>query len=439
MARARRGLARRSFLAGAATVAGLGGIGGAGAQQRQTLRFWTSQGAPAQMQVWRDIFQRFEQANPQYTVATELYSDDNIWPKLTAGYAARDLPDLVSYVQAYTVATLDDSGLVEPFDDVIRAVGADDFYPSMRDIYRSPRGYYMAATLNNQTSSNLWYRKDLLAEAGLQPPRYWDELLAAARRLTRGDVYGNALPYGRSAMTATMMVMFVHQAGGTVVAPDMSVSFNSPETVAALEFLKELFQFAPPGATSYSWGETLNAFVTGRAAMAPYTGRPIVTVATQNPPLLDKISRVAYPHRREGRAEYDCPYNSLFIPKGARNVEGAKLLARALFEPQSYMQFLLTAPGHNLPSLRSAAASPELYANPLMQRFRPEVEGMIETTNLSRNLVKESDRHPLNKRAGEIFNSLILAEVLQNVVAENIAPRQAAARGADRIAEILRG
>src|SRR6516162_716453 len=140
---------RRNLLIGGA--AAIAGTRAAKAQQRQTLRFWTSQGAPAQMAVWNDIFHRFEQANPQYTVATELYSDDNIWPKLTAGYAAHDLPDLVSYVQAYTVVTLDDNDLIEPIDDVITAVGADDFYPSMREIYRSPRGHYMAATLNNQT------------------------------------------------------------------------------------------------------------------------------------------------------------------------------------------------------------------------------------------------------------------------------------------------
>ena len=427
---------RNLLIGGAAAIAGTRAVM---AQQRQTLRFWTSQGAPAQMTAWREIFQRFEQANPQFTVAVELYSDDNIWPKLTAGFAARDLPDLVSYVQAYTVVTLDDNELLEPFDDVINAVGANDFYPSMRDIYRSPRGHYMAATLNNQTSSNLWYRKDLLAEAGLQPPRTWDELVAVARRLTRGDVYGNALPFGRNAMATTMMVMFVHQSGGAVVGPDLSVTFNSPEVVAALEFLKEIYQFAPPGAANYSWGEILNAFSTGRAAMAPYTGRPIVTIATQNPPLLDKISRVPYPHRREGREAYDCPYNSLFIPKGARNVAGAKALARALYEPRNYIQFLHTAPGHNLPALRSLSASPALYDNPLMRQFHAEVEGMIDTTNKSTNLARETAQHRFNPKAGEIFNSLILAEVLQNVVVENMPARQAAARGADRIAAIMRG
>lgn len=434
-------LNRRDFL----KTSGLAALAAAGAfalpatsRAKATLRFWTSQGAPNQIAAWKDIFSRFEKQYPDYTVAIEVYSDDNLWPKLTAAYSGRDLPDLISYVQAYTVVTLNDQGLLEPFDDVMKAVGEDDFYPSMRDVYKD-KGHYMAATLNNQTSSNLWYRKDLLQEAGLEPPKYWDELLTVGKKLTKGDIYGVTLPYGRSALTDTCMIMFVHQAGGWIVNPDMSVAFNSPETVATLEFLKEIYQYAPPGATSYSWGEVMNAFVTGRTACSIYTGRPIFVVNSQNPALADKISRVPYPYRREGTPYYDCPFNSLFIPKGAKNVEGAKQLAKWLFRKEDYVQFLHTTPGHNLPALKSIGSSKEFFANPLMQKYRKEVEGMIDTTAKSRNLVKESDRHPFNKKAGSIFNSNVLSETLQSVITDGVSPKVAAARGADKIAEIMKG
>ena len=408
------------------------------AQGKKSLRFWTSQNAPNQMQAWQDIFGRFEKANPDFKVEIEAYSDDNLWPKLSAAFAGRDVPDLISYVQAYTVVSLNQQGLVEPFDDVIKAVGENEFFDSARDIYKS-NGSYMAATLNNQTSSNLFYRKDLLQEAGVEPPRYWDDLLNVAKKTTKNGIYGNSLPYGRNAMTSTMMVMFVKQSGGSIVNPDLSVAFNSPEVAATLEFLKEIYEYAPPGANNYSWGETVNSFVTGKAACAPYTGRPLFLVSTQNPSLADKISRVAYPHRKEGKPAYDCPFNSLFIPKGSKNVEGAKLLARALFEKQANIQILHTAPGHNLPVLKAVAAAPEYYDQPLIKKYESEVRGMIETTNLSRNLVKESDQHKFNVKAGDIFNSMVLAEAVQAVVVEKKSAKQAAAEGADKIAEIMKG
>ncbi len=426
-------LSRRSLLAGAAALAT---ACPAAAQGKTTLRFWTSQGAPPQMAAWKAIFGRFEQAHPQYSVAIELYSDDDIWTKLSAAFAAKNLPDLISYVQAYTVATLADNGLLEPFDDVINAVGADNFYPAMRDVYKF-KGHYIAATLNNQTSSNLWYRTDLLQQAGLQPPVTWDQLLVAAKTLTKGDIYGNCLPFGRTSMTSTMMINFVHQAGGLIVNPDGSVGFNSPATIAALEFLAEVFPYAPPGATNYSWGDVLNSFVTGRVAMAPYTGRPIPEVAEHNPKLLDVISVVGYPYRKGGRPAFDCAFNSLFIPKGAPHVAAAKQLAITLFQKDNYIQFLNTAPGHNLPSLKTIGNDPALFDNPLLQKFRPQVELMIRNTAAARNLVQETPTSPYDLKAGDIFNSGVLAETVQDVVVNKMPPAKAAAKGADKIADLL--
>lgn len=432
------GLSRRHLLSGAAGAIGaLASPAVSRAQQKTTLRFWTSQGAPPQLAAWKDIFARFEQQHPQFTVSIELFSDDNVWPKLTAGYAAQTLPDLVSFVQAYSVATLADNDLVEPFDEVVKAVGEDDFFPAMRDIYKIG-GRYVAATYNNATSSNLWYRKDLLAQAGLNPPTTWDKQLVAAKAMSKNGIYGNSLPYGRTSFTSTMMVNFVHQAGGMIVNPDGSVGLNSEATVAALEFLKQIAAYAPPGATSYSWGEVLNSFVTGRAAMAPYTGRPIFIVSEQNPKMLDSISVVPYPYRKQGHPAFDCPFNSLFIPKGAANVSGAKLLAVALFEKRNYIQMLHTTPGHFLPSLRSISTAPEFYQQPLMAKFRPEVEQMIASTAKARNLVRESERSPYDLKAGDIFNSGVLAEMLQDVVVSNVSTRQAASKAADKVAVLLK-
>jgi multiple sugar transport system substrate-binding protein len=429
---------RRAVGLGLAAGAGLLAAPRLARAEGTSLRFWTSQTAPVQMKAWETIFANFATQNKGLKVEIEKYSDDNLWPKLTAAIAARDVPDLISYVQAYTVVTLGSRGLVEPFDDVIKGVGEDDFFPSMRDIYKVD-GRYLAGTLNNQTSSNLFYRKDLLQEAGLAPPKTWDELLAVAKATSRSGMYGTVLPYGRSSMTSTMMAMFVRQAGGNILNPDLSVGFNSDATVAALEFLKEIFEYNPPGAASYSWSEVLNAIVTGKAATGPYTGRPLALILEQNPSIGDKISRVPYPYRKDGRPAYDCPFNSLFIPKGSANVEGAKALAKALYAKEAQIAVLHTLPGHNLPALKSVATAKEFYDNPVIGKFKPEVEGMIETTAQSRNLVKESDKHAYNQKAGDIFNSLVLAETVQNVVVEKMAPKQAAERGADKIAAILKG
>ncbi|MGH6678800.1 MAG: hypothetical protein ACREDL_07665, partial [Bradyrhizobium sp.] len=68
-----------------------------------------------------------------------------------------------------------------------------------------------------------------------------------------------------------------------------------------------------------------------------------------------------------------------------------------------------------------------------------EVELMIKDTAAGRNLVKETPSSPYNLKAGDIFNSGVLAETLQDVVVSKMSPAKAAARGGDRIAKIMKG
>jgi multiple sugar transport system substrate-binding protein len=110
-----------------------------------------------------------------------------------------------------------------------------------------------------------------------------------------------------------------------------------------------------------------------------------------------------------------------------------------LFQKDNYIQFLNTAPGHNLPSLKTIGDDPALFDNPLMQKFRPQVELMIRNTAAARNLVQETDGAGYDLKAGDIFNSGVLAETVQDVVVNKMPPAQAAAKGADKIAALLKG
>ena len=41
---------------------------------------------------------------------------------------------------------------------------------------------------------SVWYRKSVLKEAGIAPPKTWSELKAAAKALTKDGMYGIGLP-----------------------------------------------------------------------------------------------------------------------------------------------------------------------------------------------------------------------------------------------------
>jgi multiple sugar transport system substrate-binding protein len=443
-AKSGRKVGRRSFLKASRTALAVaaGSLVMPGILRAQTpaIQFWTTQRGTLQRTAYQNIIGRFEQKYPQFKVNIETMGADTLWPKLTSGLAVGQVPDLVSHLPAAPIVQLNEEGLCEPFDDVINAVGKDNFFPGALEIYMDKkRGYHMAATIVDQTTSNFWYRTDLLAEAGLEPPKYWEELVAMAGKLTKAGRYGTIWPHGKTDMGSIMALQTIWQAGGYVVNPDLSVAFNSPEVVAALEHAKEIAQFTPPGSANYEYAETINGFVTGRAASTLYTGRVLQNIDENNKAIADKFFVSAYPHHRNGRPGHTVSFSNLFIPKGSKNLEGGKLFAQWLYSEENYIEFLHSAPGHNLPVLKSVAESTRFRSHPLLQRYSKELDVIVANTASGRSILKESDSHPFNARAGEVFSSKLLVEVFHDVLIGGVPPKQAAAKGADRIAAIMKG
>jgi multiple sugar transport system substrate-binding protein len=440
----RTSLSRRDVLraGGAALLTGPAGLAlsdDAVAQTTGTVRVWTTQGAPLQMQAYDYMVKTFEAAHPGTKVNLELFTDDDAWPKLTTAYAGKDVPDLVQHLTPEITGSLYDRGLVELMTDVVKEVGESDFQDSSRDIYSTGKGDYFATVIGNACMCTLWYRKDLLAEAGVKVPVYFDEWLDVAKKTTKGGRYGVALPYGKKGMSNYLLFFALNASGGWVIDPDMQVTFNSPQTVAALEFLKEMRQYNPPGANNYSFNETLGAYVSGVAATSIYTGRVLGNVETQNPKISEQIACARFPMRREGgRPWASCSFASQFIPKGAKNVAAAKRFAVWQYKPDVYIRFLHSAPGHLLPSLTSIGASKAYLDNPVLEKHKPEVAQLLDNVSFGRSASKPSPKHKFIYKAGDIIGSDVMAEVLQRVVVENVPAKTAAAWGQDRIAQIMK-
>jgi multiple sugar transport system substrate-binding protein len=67
-------------------------------------------------------------------------------------------------------------------------------------------------------------------------------------------------------MTSLIFIGFVHNAGGQIFTPDLKVDVETDQFRNALEFYKSMREVCPPGATNYSWGDSLTAFVSGATA-----------------------------------------------------------------------------------------------------------------------------------------------------------------------------
>ncbi len=414
----RGALSRRALLAGAAAAGSAIAWPMRARAQEVTLRWWSPQGAPAQVEAYRAQIAAFEAANPGIRVVFETTSDEGYAPQLAAAFSSGEVPDIVTHLPSFAAQSYYANGLIEPFDSVIAAIGPDNYYPGANDVYRTADGRYCGTGIGNTAANMLWVRRDLLAEAGIDKiPETWDELRAACRATQKGGTFGAPLPYGRNGMTSLIFSGFIHQAGGQIFTPDLQVAIDNDGTRNALEFYREMRELCPPGATNYSWGESLTAFVSGATATGIYGGRVLVNVRDQNPGIADQITCALYP--RISRDVSPWTFNgfpTVFIPAQSKNKDAAKAFAAFLFEPPGYVKQLLAAPGHTLPVLKQIGTHPDYVSNDIIRKYGPEVDLMAAAAAAGFNLGYESTQHTSNEKAGEVINSGAIADLVQRVV-----------------------
>ncbi|MEM7125809.1 MAG: ABC transporter substrate-binding protein [Chloroflexota bacterium] len=183
-------------------------------------------------------------------------------PPALAVMLATDLYDLVN------------GDLIVPLDDyVASSEGGEEL---LGDIYPA---FLANSTFDDQLWSlpfqrsvvALYYNAALLTEAGLDTPSSWEELAAAAQALTlkdgeeftrRGIQWPSGWPYW-------LFQPLALGNGQNILVDDLTVSFDDPAVVEAVQFYIDLAQEydAMPAGVQAVWGQTPSDFTSGAAAM----------------------------------------------------------------------------------------------------------------------------------------------------------------------------
>ncbi len=116
----------------------------------------------------------------------------------------------------------------------------------------------------------LYYRQDLLTEAGYQPPETFDELLGISQVLQEeGKAEWGYVWQGKQYEgLAAMFVEILEGSGGFWVNPEsLEVGLDQPEAIQAIKFLHRSIDIgvSPPGVTTYTEEETRRLFQNGNA------------------------------------------------------------------------------------------------------------------------------------------------------------------------------
>ena len=165
----------------------------------------------------------------------------------------------------------------------------------------------------------------------------------------------------------------------------------------------------------------------------------LANVAAQNPRIADHITCQRYPTISAEVPHWTFnDFPSVMIPRQAQNMAVAKRFAAHLFRPDGYIRQLHAAPGHVLPVLKTISAMPQYQDNPIINKYRAQVDLMAESAAAGHNLGWESPRHRPNVNAGRIIASHVLAEAVQRYVMNNEPMAQVVSTTAQRLEQLMR-
>lgn len=147
-------------------------------------------------------------------------SDDLRAAIISVGSSQDPVADIFS-VNVPNVSEYAAAGWTLPVDDVIPEEERDQFYPASIEgaIYNGQ--LYAVPHYNN--GPGLWYRADLLDEAGLEVPRSYDELVAVCQELQTPEIAGYVLPLPQIEQGNINWMEHVWGYGGDLVDADLNV------------------------------------------------------------------------------------------------------------------------------------------------------------------------------------------------------------------------
>jgi multiple sugar transport system substrate-binding protein len=273
---------------------------------------------------------------------------------IQAALASGSGPD-VFYVDSFKMPDLLKAGALSPVP-AGALTNPNDIYPSLRSVFSTPDGKLVCPPKDFSTLG-LIYNKDLLAAKGVKPPTTWDELKAAATKLTADGVTGLSMGF-----EYPRVGVFMFQAGGAMTDDKITkMTVSSPGNKAAFSYLSELYKakaLQAPDEIGAGWGG--EALGKGKAAMV-IEGNWIVGFMKKDFPGIN-VGYAELPAGPQGKGTF--AFTVCYgVNKNSKNQAGAWKLVDFLTSPDGSLKWtnaFNVMPAHASVASKWLAPRPEL-------------------------------------------------------------------------------
>ena len=341
----------------------------------------------------------FNAANDQIHVNHEGYGGaDTVHQKFLTSLSGGVTPDLyhneANYIPGYVeMDALTDLG---PYLEASTRISKADILPHPLDLCTYEGKIYGIPFW--QDAVQLYYNKDLLQQAGLDPeapPRDWPALAAAAKAIVKRDSSGKLEVAGLALDSWSIIRVFqaaLYGWGGTMLSADGKKSaFNSAEGAGALQTLVDLILKDKLG--EVGWGSEFEdtpdePFIAGKQGFmfdVPAAAKRI----QRNRPEFQNWGTVGLPAGPKGFAEVSRP-PALMIPKSAKNKDQAWRVIEYWLDTKVMVRWALDI--LRAPTTVSASADEALGQSKVVSSLVESLKNTVDT--------------PKTKHWAELFDTL---------------------------------
>jgi len=232
------------------------------------ISYWHHFTSDSEMNGLEQVTTLFTKQYPNVKVTSENIPNADFMTQFTTGAVGGSLPNTTMAAAERIPDMLALGGLIDLTERFKAWEGSSGIDPGLMDgatidgkIYGIPAFLFI---------DWLYYRKDWFDDAGIAPPKTWDEMRAAAISLT--DAGNNRYGFGlRGGDGGQGHVVGIMRAYGGLSADEKGVPvIDRDKAIEAVTFWSGLYttdKVAPPSAPNDSYSQIMQAFRTGQTAM----------------------------------------------------------------------------------------------------------------------------------------------------------------------------
>lgn len=329
-----KGLLLAAVLLCAACAAGCRGdgertkeSGSAGADGPLTGRSITAyMGYSPAAEAIRTMLPEFE-AKTGVKVDLTSFTNEQLSQKLSVQFAAGSAsPDVFMLRPLEELQAFGRNGWLQPLGEYAAADADYDLADYSSSALESVTYNRQIAAMPLSTEQQiLFYRNDLLAQAGLPVPRTLDELETVARALhdPENGVYGFVARGQRNALV-TQLSSFLYSEGGDFQQGGKA-TIDSPASIRGIErYVSLLKRYGPPNVFHMGWPQAAGLFSQGKAAF--YTDASAIysiAIGSEQSLVADKVGFALFPAGQAGSRPFHITAWGLAMSAGSADKDAA--------------------------------------------------------------------------------------------------------------------